>query len=157
MARPEIDIVANMDDAETKRRVMSSIGSMKGLYKVQVAPKRDTRSTRANAYYWAVVVRPFFELLRDQEPCVTESLQAHVELKRNVLGTKPVVVGGITCRIVKTTHDMTTAEFYDYVDRARAFLYEKVGIVTPDPGEIGMQYRETPTMLINEATGELLE
>lgn len=141
--RQEIDTFANLDEPSVKRALMTSIASMHGLYEVSIKPKRDTRTTRANRYYFACVVQPFFEMLREQDPQVIEKIQVHVELKRAILGTRIVKVGGVTCRIVPTTHDMDTSQFHDYVDRARVWLSSSVGIETPDPGEVGMEYRTT--------------
>lgn len=140
--RQEIDTFANLDEPTVKRGLMSAISAMRGLYEICIKPRRDTRSTRANRYYFSCVVKPFFDMLRDQDPQITDKVQAHTEIKRNILGTKIVRIAGATFRIVPTTHDMDSATFADFVDRSRAWLSDSVGIPTPDPGQVGMEYRE---------------
>lgn len=138
MARPELDEILNLDEPTIKRKLMTSVGALGGLYEVKMRPKRDTRSTRANAYYFAAVVKPFFEFLRDQEPTITEPIQAHTELKRQILGTMVINIGSTQARVVKTTHKMDMNQFWDYVERARAWLATQVGVTTLDPGEFGI-------------------
>lgn len=132
MPRPTHNFTADMTPA-VKRKLMASIGALTGLYEVKIEPKRETRSTRQNSYWWSCIVHPFFEFLRDQEPSVTEPEQAHIELKRQILGTRGLTIGNVTMRIVPASRTMTTEEFSDLVDRARAWLLESVGIETVDP------------------------
>lgn len=137
MPRPQIDDVFDFDSPVVQRQVAAALRGMKGLNRVTVKPVRETRSTRANGYYFAAVVTPFFEFLRDQDERVTSREQAHIELKRQVLGTVAVRIGNVVSRIVPDTHDMDSATFADYVDRCRAFLSNQVGIETLDPSEYG--------------------
>jgi hypothetical protein len=138
MARPTINARIDFGSLPLKRKFMMTAGVLEGMYDVRLKPVRDTRSIRANAFYWAAVVTPFFELLSSQEPSVTQPEQAHIELKRQVLGTRAGRVGKAMVRIMPTTHDMDTAAFADYVERARHWLREQVGIETLDPKEYGV-------------------
>lgn len=106
---------------------------------VIIKPIRPTRSTRANSYYWAAIVTPFFQFLKEQEVEITHVEQAHIELKRNILGTRAKQVGKVMTRIVPDTHTMDTAEFMDYVERARIWLWNSVGLQTLDPNEMGVK------------------
>ena len=146
MTRPKIDEWMNLDDPNVRRNLLNRIASMNGIYEVSLKPRRNTRSSRANRYYWGVVVQAFYDFLRDQEETVTDAEMAHVELKRSILGTKAVALrGGITARILKTTHDMDSAQFADYIERARTWLASKLDIQTPDPGEMNLEYRKEQT------------
>ena len=132
MPRPALDFVADMTP-ETKRKLMSAVGVLSGMYEVKIQPKRDTRSLRANAFYWSCVCQPFFEFLRDQEPTITDIDQAHEILKGRIIGEKLITVGKNICRVNPSTRKMSVEEFADYVDRARVWLATYVGIETPDP------------------------
>ena len=132
MPRPALDFVADMTP-EIKRKLMSAIGVLSGMYEVKIQPKRDTRSLRANGYYFSCVLKPFFEFLRDQETESIDTDQAHEILKRNILGEKMVTVNKTTHRVPPSTRKMNVEEFADYVYRARVWLATYVGIETPDP------------------------
>ena len=69
-----------------------------------------------------------------------DRLQAHIEIKRNVLGTVPIKLkSGAMMRIVPDTHTMSTEQFYDFVERARVWLRNAVGIDTEDPSSYGIR------------------
>src|SRR6185295_1364484 len=101
--------VLNFDNLETKRRFMQRVQKLKGLQEVSIRPRQKTRSLNANAYYWVAYVQPFTEWLRDEwgDPSITTE-QAHIELKRAVLGTKELVRKdtGETIELIPTTRDM---------------------------------------------------
>jgi hypothetical protein len=123
----------DFDDANQKIELWKDLRRRRGLQLLQIKPLRATRSTRANAYYWTAVVQPFFHFLSEQEPGITSPEQAHEELKRHVLGTRRLRVGRAIIEVVPRTRDMDSATFADYVDRARFWLREMVGIETFDP------------------------
>src|SRR5688572_9516699 len=92
MARKEPPLVLNFDSVQTKRRFMQKVQLLKGLQEVSIRPRKVTRSLNANSYYWVAVVQPFTEWLRDEwgDPSITTE-QAHIELKKAVLGVKEKV------------------------------------------------------------------
>src|SRR5882672_1805134 len=112
---PKESLVLNMDDLAAKRRLMSKIGTLKGLYDVSLHPRKKTRSLQANSYYWAAFIPAWLEWLRDAsgEPWITRE-QAHKMLVKHVLGTKEVVnkeTGEIIDEIIPETHSMDKWEF----------------------------------------------
>lgn len=125
-------LTVNMDDIEAKRRLMSKIGTLKGLYDVTLRPRKRTRSLNQNAYYFAALVTPWTEWLREQsgDPSIT-SEQAHIELKRAVLGTKEIVnkETGDVIELTRTSRNLDTAEFSEFIEGAARFLAEFAGIV----------------------------
>jgi hypothetical protein len=64
MARETIEDFIDFDSPQLKRQTMAFVGTLRGMYEVVFKPRRVTRSQRANRYYFAAVVRPFFEFLR---------------------------------------------------------------------------------------------
>lgn len=125
-------MVVNLDNVETKRRLMQKIGKLKGLYEVSISPRKKTRSLNANAYYWAAYIGPFKEWLQEQwgDPAINGE-QAHALLKVKVLGAKEKVIEetGEVIELIPTTHDMDKYDFADYLDKAAAWLAEFCGIV----------------------------
>lgn len=131
MSRKEPPQVVNFDNLDTKRRFMQRVQTLKGLQEVSIHPRKKTRSLNANAYYWAAVVQPFTEWLRDEwgDPAIT-SEQAHEILKVKVLGTRDKVVeNGEVIELIPTTHDMDKYDFANYIDKASAWLAEFCQIV----------------------------
>lgn len=132
MSRKEPPQVVNFDDLGAKRRFMQMAQRLKGLQEVSINPRKKTRSLNANAYYWAAVVQPFTEWLRDEwgDPAITTE-QAHTVLKKQVLGAKEKVIEstGEVIELIPTTHDMDKYDFADYLDKASAWLAEFCGIV----------------------------
>lgn len=136
MARKEPSQIYNMDDIETKKRLMSKIGTMRGLWEVTLTPRKLTRSLNANSYYWAAICAPFTEWLREQwgDPTISTE-QAHIELKRAVLGVREKVNEntGEVMELTPTTHDMDQEQFGLYIENATVFLEKFAGIVVLGP------------------------
>jgi len=130
-------LVLDMDSLHNKRRLMSKIGKLTGLWEFQMRPRKKNRSLNANAYYWAAFIPGWLEWLREAsgEPWITAE-QAHEALKKRVLGAKEIInkeTGEIIDEAAPTTHDMDTAEFAEYLDRAAEFLASFCGIVVLPP------------------------
>ena len=125
--------ILNLKDLGAKRKLMQYIGSLPGgLYEVLIKPRRLTRTLDQNAYYFAAVVTPWMEWLREQygDPTIN-SEQAHYALVGAVLGKKAVVNEemGVTVELLPRTSIMTTEEFSDYIEAAAKFLAEFAEIV----------------------------
>jgi hypothetical protein len=136
--RPSVNISIDLSEPIAKRRLMSQVGALSGLYEISLEPRAKTHSARARAYYFAAVVQPFYEFLREQDECVCDKEQAHVEIKRNVLGTREIKIGNTTFCVVRSIRGMDSAQLADFIDRARTWLQNAVGIVTLDAGEYGI-------------------
>jgi hypothetical protein len=132
MSQHEPPMVLNMDDLNVKRNLMAKIGALKGLYEVRLKPRKLTRSLNQNAYYWAAVVQPFAEWLRAEwgDTSIT-SEQAHLELKRAVLGVREKVnqKTGEVMELMPPSHNLDTAEFTQFIEGAIKFLAETCSIV----------------------------
>lgn len=138
MARATIKTTIDFSDLGQKKKLLSQIGTLNGFYEIEIQPRRKLRSHEANRYYWGFVVAPFAEFLSEQDVCRVSSEEAHVILKVKILG--PVVIanpltGEVVGEVPANTHDMTTAQFHDYVERCRVWLADFFGIITLDPNE----------------------
>lgn len=140
----EPPLVLNMDSLHNKRRLMDKIGRMSGLWEFEMRPRKKKRSLNANAYYWAAFIPGWLEWLRENtgEAWITAE-QAHEILKKHVLGPKEIVskTTGEAMEVAPDTHDMDTAEFAQYLDRAAKFLAEFCGIVVT-PSEMYFDQKE---------------
>jgi hypothetical protein len=99
---------------------------------VRVKRKKATRTERQNAYYHAVVV----EMIADFTGHDVD--EVHEFLKKECNGRHVEIVDKRS-GVVREEHvGMSTAslnvnEFYDYVERCRAWAGQFLGLVIPDP------------------------
>lgn len=94
---------------------------------VIVQPWRKARSDQQNAYYWAVVI----SLISEETGYTSE--EAHESMKMlflRVPGEK-----GMPDR-VKSTKDLNTAEFSEYVESIKRWAAEKLNVYIPDAGDV---------------------
>jgi hypothetical protein len=119
-------LVVNMDDPEVKRRLMLQISALRGLWELDLKPRKLVRNLQQNKYYWVAVVMPFRDWLREAygDSWIT-SEQAHEMLKERILSGRETNLGTIP----PTTTKLNTKEFAEYVDNAAAWLAEFTGIV----------------------------
>lgn len=135
--------VFNMDDAETKRRLVAKIRIAKGLWDCELKPHRLTRTLQQNKYYWAGVVGPFCEWLRENygDSWITPE-QAHEVLRDNILSRKQ---GGKFGLLPPSTTWLNTEEFWEYVEKASAWLAEFCEIVVIPPDLFTIQKEQIKT------------
>lgn len=128
--------VINMDDLPTKRRFMQKVQTMSGLWEVSLKHRKFTRTLSQNAYYWAAVVAPFTDWLRNEwGDSNVQAEQAHELLKTKILGTRELVnkETGEEIQIIRSSKMLDTAEFGEFIDNAAAWLAEFTGIVVLPP------------------------
>lgn len=131
MSEREPPMVLNLDDLDTKRRLMAKIGTLRGLYEVHLKPRKLTRSLNQNAYYFSAIVHPFAAWLTEEwgETITTE--QAHVQLKIAIIGMKTKVnkQTGEEMEMVPRSRALNTAEFSEYIEKCIEFLGRVAGIL----------------------------
>lgn len=124
--------VVNMDLVANKRRVMQSVQMMTGLWEVSFKKRKLTRSLNANKYYFAAIVNPFTEWLREQygDPQI-DSEQAHEMLKVKILGWDEKLIPGTdeTLRLIPRSRTLDSSEFAEYINKCAAWLAEFCNIV----------------------------
>lgn len=122
----EPPLVLNMDDPEVKRRLMLQISTLRGLWELNLRPRKLVRNLQQNKYYWVAVVTPFRDWLREAygDSWITAE-QAHEMLKERILGGREISLGTLP----PTTTTLNTAQFAEYVDKAAAWLAEFCNIV----------------------------
>jgi hypothetical protein len=135
MARETIKLPAiDLSNLENKRRLISQVGALTGVYEVELAPKRDRRSIQQLAWYFGCIVHPLYEVMKAQDGGVTLE-DAHEALKGRFL-IVPVChpnTGEFICNRVGSTKKFNTVQMADYCEHCRDFLAEWFNIIVPDP------------------------
>ena len=91
---------------------------------VVVRPEKKQRSGQQNKYYHGVVVALIAEKMGEYPEATHESLKVHFLTDNS--GVLPKV---------KSTTDLTTVEFEEYLSKVRQFGAEFLDIYIPDPNE----------------------
>lgn len=127
--------VCNFDNAADKRMVLRRIGTLSGLWRLELMPYRARRTDAQNRYYWGVLVAAFRDYLNQQDYEITRAEQVHELLKCKLLTVDVAnpATGEIIGQRVRSTTELSVEEFTDYVERARAWLLDFFGIIVPDP------------------------
>lgn len=125
-------LLINMDDAAAKRQLMIQIGRLSGLYEVYIKPRKRTRSLDQNAYYFAAVVTPFRDWLRENYGDSQISTdEAHEMLKVKILGLTEKLLPNSqeSITIFPRSKYMTVEEFNEYIEKCAAWLAEFPNII----------------------------
>ena len=97
---------------------------------VSIKERRKRRSDRQNAYYWGVVVK----MLSEHTGYSPD--QMHSILKQ-IFNSEVAMVGGIECRIEKSTTKLSTYDFSEeYIRSIQQWAAEKFDLQIPDPNEV---------------------
>ena len=98
---------------------------------------KDTRSQRANRYWFGVIVKMFREYNADQGIMLSAD-DSHTALKLILLPTREVPNHrtGEIMHVPAHSHNRTIAEFGDLIEAGVAFLSE-LGLIVPDPYTYG--------------------
>ena len=129
---PKDTLLINMDDAAAKRELMIQIGRLSGLYEIYIKPRKRTRSLDQNAYYFAAVVTPFRDWLRENYGDSRISTdEAHEMLKVKILGLTEKLLPNSqeSITIFPRSKYMTVEEFSEYIEQCAAWLAEFCNII----------------------------
>ena len=148
-----IDLKIDAENAEHKRiairmlsetqRLISTLSRGCHRLKISLIQYRASRSELQNNWYWGQFVTPFANYLRVNKPHFTNEM-AHEALRRMFL--EESICDESTGKIytyVKSTTQLSTTEFSEYLDKCGAVLLLDCGIHVPDPSA----YRETKCRL----------
>lgn len=130
---PKDALLVNLSDRAVKRELMMQIGRLSGPHEVLIRPVKPTRSLDANRYYFAAIVAPFTEWLREvYGDSLIDKEQAHEMLKVKILGLQERRIEGTNevVTIIPRSKTLSAEEFSDYIGKAAAWLEEFCGIVT---------------------------
>jgi prophage antirepressor-like protein len=138
MARQPVKLLFHATDREAKRRAQTSVGILSdGWWELELSPRRPSASQRQRGYFHGVVVRAYYEFLRQQEYTGIDEDYCYELLKARMLPEPKPLVDVVTGEVLgagrRSTADMDTADYSDFVERCRAYLADMFHIETPDP------------------------
>ena len=105
-----------------------------GLYRMVVEFVYDARTSPQNRYYWGVVVKAYVQGAYDTWGELISSEEAHETLKALYnFEEKTNEDTGEIIRVPRSTAELETMPFWEYVERCRRHIQEWFSIETPDP------------------------
>lgn len=129
--------IINFDDQSARLRVLKSIGSMRGLYRLEITKCRGQRTLQQNAYYWSVVV-PSVKIGVEDVTGELQSTEAIHEMLKQKFLSKEVVhadTGKIIGSMTKSTEDLDITEFTVYLDQISQFARDYLNVEVPTSEE----------------------
>lgn len=134
--------VVNLSEPKDKQLILSSLRALEGPHRITWCRHRRRRSDRQNRYYWPCFVQPFGDYLRGQGNTHFTDDMAHAVLKEMFLRTTVIDrENGRELAYTRSTTELNTVEFNDYLDHVAQFLAEECGFVVAEPSV----YREPLT------------
>lgn len=128
--------LVNFSDLAQKREFMQRIQPLKGLWEIRMKERRLTRTLQANRFYFAAVVLPWRNYLREAYgDNRISSDDAHEALKEVILGRTETDIKGLKGQKLTLglrTRDMDIPEFSEYIEQCCEFLASFAGIVVLD-------------------------
>jgi len=101
---------------------------------VTIKEYKNTRSNRANRYYWGVVIPSVFKAFAEMGIKLVNQEQAH-EMMRIKFLMEEVQIGEESFRVPKSTTKMKTDEFANYIFVIVEYLRDYYSYVVPQPKE----------------------
>ena len=123
------------EPGERERFAACLVGLKDGPWEIP-APVRQTRSQKANAYYWSTVL-PLLAKENEQTPENLHDAMCETFLPNDFRRVE--FFSRMTGEVLRVTVDkrrsskLTGAAFYDFVERVRLWGVEFLGVTTPDP------------------------
>ena len=101
---------------------------------VTIKEYKNTRSNRANRYYWGVVIPSVFKAFAEVGIKLVNQEQAHEAMRIKFL-MEEIQVGEESFRVPKSTSRMKTDEFANYIFVVVDYLREYYNYIVPEPRE----------------------
>jgi hypothetical protein len=122
----------NLSDQNAKRLLLDAIRAMSGEHRVEIVLYRPRRSDRQNKFYWPCFVEPFADWLSEQRGKQVDPQIAHEIFKQTFLrvcvgdadGVQLFDKAGEPLMRTRSTTELNTARFNEYLDQCAALLVE---------------------------------
>lgn len=95
---------------------------------ISIGKRKRDRSNQQNKFYWAVPVRILADSLG------YDDLDMHYALRQKFLSRPDDAMN-----IPRSTTELSTVEFNDYIEQVQRWAAQDLGIVIPDPSEIDLE------------------
>jgi hypothetical protein len=119
-----------------RQKVAEAFTSLKDGYYLVSIKLKNSRSLPQNAFYWAVVVpmvKKGFQDIGYNE--VTSDNITHEILKAKFLRTEIGQETGYPVEVIRSTAELTTVEFMEYIANIQQFAAEFLNVIIPDPNQ----------------------
>lgn len=144
---------------ERERRIaLDYLRSARLPQRVEICDFRDRRTDRQNKFYWPAFVKPLAEWLSERHGEIVPEQKAH-ELFRKTFLSRPLVnqqtgevvfdPQGDPVEIIRSTTELDTYEFGQYLDQCGQLLVDLCGMEWPDPSRYQTEqpgYRQGKTV-----------
>lgn len=129
-----MEMIIDLSSPSEKQAVLDALRELNGMHRITVVKYRQRRTDAQNRYYWPCVVRPFGDFLREQGEGYTDEM-AHEFLKFKFLRqTVPnLSTGEVVGERIRSTTELNTEEFAEYLEHCIAYLAETFGIEVAVP------------------------
>lgn len=109
-----------------------------------VAESKPKRSNKANAYYWSIVVDLIHRALKESGWEISRESTHELLRVRFLSEDHPIGKDGEFVTRVKSTTELNSTEFGEYLEHCCRFAAEYLNVVIPAPGEqMEMETEET--------------
>ena len=118
-------------DGLPKKKLRSEVARLFGGHSIEIIIRRKKkhRSVQQNRYYWLVA-----SIISDQTGFTKDEI--HSIFKSRFLRTEKVnECSGAIYEFVRSTAELTTVEYEEYLDQVRQFASQEFGLVIPMPNE----------------------
>ena len=117
-----------------RKRLQTDLLKFKGCTVEIIIKKKNTRSTKQNSYYHGVVVAEVRHGLLEIGYQMTND-ETHEFLKQKFNNTQIVNKDGVVIDVPRSTTELNTTEFSEYVERIARFAAEYLSVVIPMPNQ----------------------
>lgn len=116
---------------------LQALRGFNGPVRLTVEKDSGKRSSQANRYYWGVVVELISRGLKEVgwEPAACTPKAVHLDLRRRFLTEEKHVKDGLFMEHVKSTTELDSEAFGEYLEHCIRFAAEWLGVAIPPPGE----------------------
>ncbi len=130
------EYILDMDNPREKQMALDLLRGLTGIHRLEICKHRPRRSDRQNRYYWPCFVKPFGDYLREHGNKHFNDEMAHEVLKRMFLEASAINdETGEAYTYVRSTTDLNTSEFNEYLDKCASFLAIDCGFIVADPSD----------------------
>jgi hypothetical protein len=113
---------------------------------ITIARKKKTRSNEQNRFYWGALLPIVQAAFRDIGHILTQE-ETHLMLRAKFLNVAlPIGEDGLFIDHIRSTTELSTTEFMEYIESIRWWCYENLGVTIPEPNEqteLDLNYEST--------------
>ncbi len=119
-------------DNTDKRMLIDYLKTLGSDYQVEVKRQRNTRSMNQNKYYWKCIVQPLAKEIGYLNDEMHDALKVKFNADFEMITVKDKTTG---IQKVRSTTQMDTREFEEYLERIRVWAQIELGIRLKAPNE----------------------